>query len=77
MMEMDIRPLKTEADYDRALVEIAPYFDQPPPLDTPGAARFDVLAALIESCEARHWPIDAPDPAPPTIPSGIQSEPCR
>jgi HTH-type transcriptional regulator / antitoxin HigA len=40
---MDIRPLKTEADYDWALTEIAPYFDEQPPLDTPDAARFDVL----------------------------------
>ncbi|HEY0204335.1 MAG TPA: hypothetical protein VGC15_09320 [Acetobacteraceae bacterium] len=29
---------------------------------TPDAARFDVLAALIEHHEARHWPIDPPGP---------------
>jgi HTH-type transcriptional regulator/antitoxin HigA len=61
-MDMDIRPLKTEADYDWALSEIEPYVTDPPPLDTPAAARFDVLAALIESYEARHWPIEPPDP---------------
>jgi HTH-type transcriptional regulator / antitoxin HigA len=61
-MDMDIRPLKTEADYDWALSEIEPYFSEPPPLGTQAAARFDVLAALIESYEARHWRIDAPDP---------------
>ena len=61
-MNMDIRPLRTEADYDWALAEIARYFQQPPAPDTPEAARFDVLAALIESYEAKHWPIDAPDP---------------
>ena len=61
-MDMDIRPLKTEADYDWALAEIVPYFDAPPRLGTPAAARFDVLSALIESYEARHWPINAPDP---------------
>jgi antitoxin component HigA of HigAB toxin-antitoxin module len=32
-MDMDIRPLKTEADYDWALAEIAPCFDEPPPAD--------------------------------------------
>jgi HTH-type transcriptional regulator/antitoxin HigA len=59
---MDIRPLKTEADYDWALREIEPYFANPPPFDTEAAARFDVLAALIESYEAHHWPIEPPDP---------------
>lgn len=61
-MDMDIRPLRTEADYDWALSEIEPYFIDPPPVDTPAAARFDVLAALIEAYELRHWPIEAPDP---------------
>jgi HTH-type transcriptional regulator/antitoxin HigA len=60
-MDMDIRPLRTEADYDWALAEIAPYFARPPALGTPGAERFDVLAALIENYEAKHWPIEAPD----------------
>jgi HTH-type transcriptional regulator/antitoxin HigA len=61
-MDMDIRPLRTEADYDWALAEIEPYFVDPPVLGTPAAERFDVLAALIESYEAHHWPIEPPDP---------------
>jgi HTH-type transcriptional regulator / antitoxin HigA len=59
---MDVRPVRTEADYDWALAEIAPYFDQQPVVGSAAADRFDVLAALIESYENRHWPIDAPDP---------------
>jgi HTH-type transcriptional regulator/antitoxin HigA len=62
MMDMDIRPLRTETDYDWALSEIAPYFETPPARGTPAGERFDVLAALIEAYEARHWPIEAPDP---------------
>ncbi len=58
---MDIRPLTTEADYDWALAEIAPYFEHEPQPGTPAAARFDVLAALIEHYETKHWPIDPPD----------------
>lgn len=58
---MDIRPIKTEADYDWALAEIERYFDNTPPPGSPEAARFDVLAALIEAYEARVWPIEAPD----------------
>jgi HTH-type transcriptional regulator/antitoxin HigA len=59
---MNIRPLRTEADYEWALAEIEPYFVEPPPLESPDAERFDVLAALIEAYEAHHWPIDPPDP---------------
>ncbi len=61
-MDMDIRPLRTEADYDWAFAEIEPYFARPPALGTQDAERFDVLAALIENYEAKHWPIEAPDP---------------
>jgi HTH-type transcriptional regulator / antitoxin HigA len=57
-----IRPVRNEADYDRALQEIEPYFLHEPRRGTPQADRFDVLAALIEVYEAKHWPIDPPDP---------------
>jgi HTH-type transcriptional regulator/antitoxin HigA len=61
-MDMDIRPLRSEADYAWALAEIEPYFAHPPAPGAPEAERLDVLAALIENYEARHWPIEAPDP---------------
>jgi HTH-type transcriptional regulator/antitoxin HigA len=57
----EIRPLKTEADYDSALTAIAAYFENEP---TPGSAdadRFDLLALVIADYEARHWAIEAPD----------------
>ena len=57
---MDIRPIKTEADYDWALQEIAVYFEHEPAEGTEAAARFDVLSALIEHYERRHWSIDSP-----------------
>jgi HTH-type transcriptional regulator / antitoxin HigA len=59
---MDIRPIKTEADYDWALQEIALYFEHEPAPSTEEAARFDVLSALIEHYENRRWSIDLPDP---------------
>jgi HTH-type transcriptional regulator/antitoxin HigA len=59
---MDIRPIRTEADYDWALAEIAPYFEHEPEPGTPQADRFDVLASLIGYYEDRVWPIEAPDP---------------
>lgn len=61
-MDMDVRPLASEADYDWALREVSGYFDDQPVPGTPAAARFDVLSALIEHYEARHWPVSAPDP---------------
>ena len=62
MRKMDIKPLRTERDYDWALAEVEQYFAKEPRRGTPEADRFDVLAALIESYEARHWAIDPPDP---------------
>jgi len=59
---MDIRPIRTEADYDWALIEVEAYFDRGPALGSDEAARFDVLSALIEAYEAKHWTIEAPDP---------------
>jgi HTH-type transcriptional regulator/antitoxin HigA len=59
---MDIRPIRSEADYDWALAEIERYFDDEPAPGTPDADRFDVLAALLQAYEDRVWPIAAPDP---------------
>jgi HTH-type transcriptional regulator/antitoxin HigA len=61
MME-NIRPIRTEKDYDWALGEIARYFDDQPEIGSRAADRFDVLAALIEDYENRHYPISTPDP---------------
>jgi HTH-type transcriptional regulator/antitoxin HigA len=58
----NIRPIKTEADYDWAIAEIAAYFEKQPDLGTPEAARFDVLATLIEAYEDIHYPMSPPDP---------------
>ncbi len=49
--------IRTEADYDRALGEIARYFAAEPAAGTPAAERFDFLAKLIEAYEIEHWPI--------------------
>jgi HTH-type transcriptional regulator / antitoxin HigA len=62
MMDLDIKLLLTEADYDWALAKIGPYFTDRPTPGTPEAERFDVLAALIENYETKHWPVEAADP---------------
>lgn len=59
---MDVRPLKTEADYQWALAEVERYFEHQPEPDTPEGDRFEVLADLVETYENRNWPIEAPTP---------------
>lgn len=57
---MDIRPIRTKADYRRALKEVERLWEADP--GTPDGDRVDVLTTLIEDYEARHFPIDPPDP---------------
>ena len=57
---MDIRPIKTEADYQAALEEIERLFEAAP--DTPEGDRFDVLTTLVEAYEEKHYPVPLPDP---------------
>ena len=57
---MDIKPIKTEADYKAALNEIEHLFDSIP--NTPEGDRLEVLTTLIEAYEEKHYSIPAPDP---------------
>jgi|SoimicMinimDraft_3_1059731.scaffolds.fasta_scaffold258836_2 HTH-type transcriptional regulator/antitoxin HigA len=55
-MKMNVRPIRTEADYDRVLKEIARYFDA----KTGNAGGQSLRRA--RDIEDKHWPIDPPDP---------------
>lgn len=57
---MDIRPIKTEADYQAALAEIEHLFDAE--AGTPEGDRLDVLTTLVEYYEELHDTIPFPDP---------------
>ena len=57
---MDIYPIKTEEDYDRALEEIYALFEAHP--DTPEGDRLDVLMTLVEAYERKHHPVGLPEP---------------
>ena len=59
---MEIRPIRTAADYKTALGEVSAHFDNEPEPGTPDGDRFDVLLTLLEAYEAKHYPIDLPDP---------------
>lgn len=56
---MDIRPIKTEADYEAALQKIDQLMDAE--LGTPEGDQLDVLVILVEAYEARHYSIADPD----------------
>jgi len=57
---MEIRPIKTEADYEAALAEIERLFEAEP--DTPEGDRLEILTTLVEAYEEVHYPIPYPDP---------------
>jgi|SRR5579875_2074346 len=57
---MDVTPIKTKRDYHRAFKEIEGLMDAK--RGTPEGDRLDVLVALVEAWEAKHYPIDLPDP---------------
>lgn len=59
-MEIRVRPIHNEADYERTLSEVEALMDAEP--GTPRGERLDVLVTLVEAYEARHWPIGNPDP---------------
>lgn len=59
---MDIRPIRTEEDYKAALREVSAYCDNEPEPGTPDGDRFEILVTLVEAYEAKHFPIDLPDP---------------
>ena len=59
-MQITIRPIRTERDYDAVLREVDDLMDAAP--GTPRGERLDVLVTLIEAYERRHWAIEAPDP---------------
>ena len=57
---MHIKPIKTDADYRKTLVEIESLMMAAP--DSPKAEKLDVLVTLVEAYERKHYPLDLPDP---------------
>jgi HTH-type transcriptional regulator/antitoxin HigA len=59
---MQLKPIRSEADYQAALQAVAPYFEHEPQAGSDEADQFEVLLLLIEHYEASHYPIAPPDP---------------
>ncbi|SRR5438128_2456326 len=59
-MATDLKPVRSEADYDAALAEVERLWGAKS--GTPEGDRLDVLATLIEVYEVKHHRMDPPDP---------------
>ena len=57
---MEIRPIKTEQDYNDSIKRIEELWGAKK--DTPQGDELDLLATLVESYEMKHYPIAPPDP---------------
>jgi HTH-type transcriptional regulator / antitoxin HigA len=56
----DIKPIRSETDYEAALAEVEGLWGARS--GTPKGDRLDVLATLIDAYESEHHPMDPPDP---------------
>ena len=56
----EIKPIRTENDYEAALAEVEALWGAKG--GTPKGDRLDVIVTLIESWEAANYPMDQPDP---------------
>jgi len=59
---MEIKAIRTESDYLAALREVSALIDLDPVMESPEGERLDVLGTLVQAYEAKHYPIDPPDP---------------
>lgn len=56
---MEIKPIRSEADYQTALKEIEKLMDSQS--GTPDGDRLDLFVTLVEAYEAKNFPIPEPD----------------
>lgn len=57
---MDVKPIRTKRDHEATLKEIERLMAAK--RGSPEGDRLDVLVTLVEAYEARHFPLDLPDP---------------
>ena len=60
--KMQLKILKTEKDYDKALNRIDELMELNPNLGTPESDELEILALLVEKYEELNWNIETPDP---------------
>ena len=57
---MEITPIKTENDYEKALERLEVIFDAAP--NSIEGDEAEILSILIDNYENQHFPIEVPDP---------------
>lgn len=57
---MEIKPIRTEKDYEKALERLEIIFDAP--INSMEGDEAEILSLLIENYENKEYPIEAPDP---------------
>jgi len=57
---MNIKPIKSEADYKLALKRLEEIFEAP--IGTKESDEADILGLMVDEYEKKHYPIEAPDP---------------
>ena len=57
---MNIKPIKTEQDYQDAIKRLEVVFDAAP--NTPDGDELEIIGILIDNFEKTHFPVDLPDP---------------
>lgn len=57
---MNLKPIKTEADYRTALKRLEEIFDAK--IDTREGDELEILGLIVDEYENKHYPIEAPDP---------------
>ena len=57
---MELRPIKSESDYQKALERLGSIFDAP--IGTAESDEADILGLMVDDYEKKHYQIDAPDP---------------
>ena len=59
---MNIKPIRSPEDYDKAIKEVEANWDTEFPTGSPQGERYEVLLTLVEAYEAEHFPVPDPDP---------------
>ncbi|HEX7476992.1 MAG TPA: transcriptional regulator [Polyangiales bacterium] len=59
---MNIKPIRTPADYAKALKEVEARWETDFPKGSPEGERYEVLLTLVEAYEEKNFPVPDPDP---------------
>ena len=59
---MEIRLIRNDDDYRSVMHEVSAYFENEPQPGTLAGDHFELLLTMVAAYEAKHFPIDLPDP---------------